>query len=571
MENFYLSALVTETRPVISGKTLTRISFAGTSLLFDFRLPEPSILRASFDASSPAMFLAQPERESANDAHPFLATLRKELVGAKLTNLYKPELERIVLFEFEGFEASGEKAQLTLAMAFTGRSANAYLLDSNRVIRATLNNRGSLRINQEFAFNETPFNPDQLMRDLPDTSSESMIVEGIFKSGGIFSPLIEKEFVARCKASSPAAAFASLLADLARKSPKPRIYSSLPLEEIGNRASNLKTDLLLSHIPLVQAQSKHLVEQQFSSLSEAAARYYRAREQAKRIQDKLSSLKRWLADEIKKRAGLLAAIENDKAKYAEPERFKHMGDLLLANLSTAQIKESKATVVDYYDPLQPEIEIELGEGKTLQQASAAYFGQFQKARRALEAIATREAALKPIVEKLRELQPLLDQEPTANQLDEIRNRAEQLLGLKKKSATKAVSAKKQTGKKPSGRWYLSPGGFEIVVGRNDKDNDTITFRLAGSQDIWMHAADYPGSHVIIRNPNRKDVPAKVIQEAAELAAFYSQAKQQDKVAVHYTQKKFVTKPPRSKPGLVRLSSFKTILVEPRCLLERIER
>ena len=110
----------------------------------------------------------------------------------------------------------------------------------------------------------------------------------------------------------------------------------------------------------------------------------------------------------------------------------------------------------------------------------------------------------------------------------------------------------------------------MLVGRNDRDNDVLTFRVARSLDVWMHAADYPGSHVVISNPSRNPVPQRTIAEAAELAAFYSQAKREGKAAVHYTQRKFVSKPPRGKPGLVRLSSFKTILVVPRCAMKRIE-
>jgi predicted ribosome quality control (RQC) complex YloA/Tae2 family protein len=86
--------------------------------------------------------------------------------------------------------------------------------------------------------------------------------------------------------------------------------------------------------------------------------------------------------------------------------------------------------------------------------------------------------------------------------------------------------------------------------------------VAGSLDSWLHAADYPGSHVIIRNPNRKEIPQLTLLEAAQLAAFYSSGKTQPKAAVHYTQKKFVNKPKGAAPGLVRLASFKTILVEP---------
>jgi len=91
----------------------------------------------------------------------------------------------------------------------------------------------------------------------------------------------------------------------------------------------------------------------------------------------------------------------------------------------------------------------------------------------------------------------------------------------------------------------------------------LTFRTAKSLDLWMHAADYPGSHVVVRNPNRKEIPQKTLLESAQIAAFYSQAKSQAKVAVHYTQKKFVNKPKGAATGLVSLASFKTILVEPK--------
>ena len=92
----------------------------------------------------------------------------------------------------------------------------------------------------------------------------------------------------------------------------------------------------------------------------------------------------------------------------------------------------------------------------------------------------------------------------------------------------------------------------------------MTFRVAKSLDFWLHAADYGGSHVVVRNPNRLEtLPPKTLVEAAELAAFYSQGKNQVKAAVNYTLKKFVNKPKGAAPGLVSLSSFKTILVEPK--------
>ncbi len=122
---------------------------------------------------------------------------------------------------------------------------------------------------------------------------------------------------------------------------------------------------------------------------------------------------------------------------------------------------------------------------------------------------------------------------------------------------------------PGVRRYRSSDGYEILVGRADRDNDNLTFRIAKSYDLWLHAADYPGSHVVLRNPQRKQVPARAVTEAAQLAAKFSQAKGNAKVAVNYCERKFVTKMKGFAPGQVRLSSFKTVLVEPGEAGERI--
>ncbi len=120
------------------------------------------------------------------------------------------------------------------------------------------------------------------------------------------------------------------------------------------------------------------------------------------------------------------------------------------------------------------------------------------------------------------------------------------------------------------RRYRSSDGYEILVGRGPRENDHLTFRLARSQDTWLHAADYPGSHVVVRNLRRgEDIPHRTLLEAAQLAARFSRAREDSKVAVNYTLRKFINKPKGAAPGLVYLSSFKTLLVEPREAVERI--
>ena len=147
--------------------------------------------------------------------------------------------------------------------------------------------------------------------------------------------------------------------------------------------------------------------------------------------------------------------------------------------------------------------------------------------------------------------------------EEDLERIEEFSGAKKKAnepKTKAKSADNFNG----ARHYISSDNLEILVGKAAKDNDYLTFRVAKSMDFWMHAADYPGSHIVVRNPSRVDeIPPKTLLEAAGLAAFFSRAREESKVAVHYTLKKFVGKPKGAVAGLVSLSSFKTILVAPK--------
>ena len=105
---------------------------------------------------------------------------------------------------------------------------------------------------------------------------------------------------------------------------------------------------------------------------------------------------------------------------------------------------------------------------------------------------------------------------------------------------------------------------EILIGKGARENDELTFEVAGPEDFWFHVADYSGSHVVVRNPNKeKELAESILVKAAQLAAYFSQARNSSKIEVHYTKRKHVTKPRRAKPGLVRLLEFKSIKVEPK--------
>lgn len=571
MDNFYLSALVQELTPEVQGHTVARVSLEASTLLIDLRLTSGRQLLASLDRSSPALYLtdeiaSHPPREK-RAATFFLSLLRKHLVGARLVKVWKEPLDRIVHIDFERLDAGDNIIKISLRLSLTGRSANAYLTDANQDLIAMLFEQNSEDRSAQSNPATEKLDPASLACRLSDSMTESDVLDQFFGAGSPFGPQLRSEFLVRCKDTGPMVAFRSLIDDLFHRDPLPLVYSRLPLERILQVVINPRTDLLLSHIEL--AQSRGMLRFQFSTLSEAADRYYGARRPALALRGEYSALKQKLAREINKHASVLDAIEADRSRFEQPEKLKRCGDLLLANLANARIEGTTATVIDYYDASQPEIQIEIPGGVTLQEAASGYFARYQKARRALAAIATREQQVSNHVARLRELLLRLENEPTVDCITEVSTSAERLPGITR--ATRSAKEKRARGKGgfAFGRRFKSTDGYEIVVGRNDRDNDALTFRVAKPHDIWLHAADYPGSHAIIRNPTREAPPHRTITEAAQLAAFYSQAKRDGKAAVHYAQKKFVSKPPRSKPGLVRLSSFKTILVEPRCDLERL--
>jgi predicted ribosome quality control (RQC) complex YloA/Tae2 family protein len=570
VDNFYLSALVREVIPEVQGRTVVRASLETSTLLIDLRLTSGRQLLASLDRTTPALYLsnevATHSPAGKGTSTFFLSLLRKHVVDARLVKLWKEPLDRIVQLDFENLDAGDNKVRLSLRLAFTGRSANAYLADAQGNVLGRLFERDSADpVAQPDPSPET-VEPPNLTSELNESITQSEVLDRFFGAGSIFGPQLKNEFQARCKGTSPAAAFNSLTDDLFNRDPLPLLYSRLPLDQIQQVVNNPRSDQLLSHIELAQARG--LLRFQFSSLSEAADQYYSARGHAMALRGEYAVLKQTLAREINKRESAISAIDSDRARFEHPEKLKRYGDLILANLSNARIDGTRVSVVDYYDPNQAEIQIEIPEGTTLKQAAADYFARYQKARRALAAIASREREVSRDLDPLKRLLFRLEQEPTVNCTAEVGKAAEQLLGTTK-STRRDKDKPRGKGVYAFGRRFKSSDGYEIVVGRNDRDNDALTFRVAKPHDIWLHAADYPGSHAIIRNPTREAPPHRTITEAAELAAFYSQAKREGKAAVHYAQKKFVSKPPRSKPGLVRLSSFKTILVEPRCVLERL--
>ena len=299
------------------------------------------------------------------------------------------------------------------------------------------------------------------------------------------------------------------------------------------------------------------------TISAAADKHYRQLEVEHEFEGLAGNLVAKLRKEISRRKRLQVNLKKDLVAHGNPEQHKRLGDLLLANISSARRAGNRVSLMDYYAEGTPTVEVEVDENTALQEAASESFSRYTKAKRAIEEIGARLVQIEQELEQFDEKRVKLEEAIASRDVLALADFEEQkgpTAGKKKQKASLAI---------PGMRRYRSSDGYEVLVGRTARDNDQLTFRVARPNDLWLHAGDYPGSHVIVRNSSRSEIPQRTIIEAAQLAAKFSQASKDAKVAIHYSPRKFLSKPKGAAPGLVRMSSFKTITVEPGENIERI--
>lgn len=297
---------------------------------------------------------------------------------------------------------------------------------------------------------------------------------------------------------------------------------------------------------------------EFSSPSQAADAYFTSLLEERAFAARASAARAELRKKITQQQKLLKQLEGDLKSHEDAAQHKHVGDLLLANLTTGRRDGNRVELVDYFADDGSTVQIDLDHSISFQEEANRRFGLYSRSKRAVAQIKVRIAAVEDRLRELTLEHESLERDIEARHLDE-----------KPSPRTPASGSKNAAQKIPGTRRYLSSDGLEILVGRTANDNDQLTFKVAKPNDLWLHAADYGGSHVVVRNTTKKPVPHLTLIEAAQLAAYFSQAKKDPKVDVHYTERKFVSKIKGGKPGLVRMQRFKNITVEPKEAATRV--
>lgn len=365
------------------------------------------------------------------------------------------------------------------------------------------------------------------------------------------SPILAKEIIARASDTSMTAiqdSFMEMMAYIKDGKFNPTVVAS---------TSDKNDVIAVSAITLRQFQDSQAIN--FTSISDASEYFY----QQLILRDSLLAEKAAIIQAVKKRCEALQlkhkSLSQQLAIAENADELRLKGELLIANLYRLQRGQKEIKLQNVYDPDSAEINIQLDEKLDPSGNAQRYFDEYKKAKRSKDTLIK---LLDKNQAELDSLQKIIQKTENAANLEAVSD-IRSALARKGIIKEKVGSARKPKVEPPLFRQFTSSEGMKIYLGRNDKENDLLIGRESSKNDMWLHAKQIEGSHVIIRNPERKpDIPKRTLLEAAIIAAKFSKAKHSTVVPVDYTWVKYVNKPRGAKPGFVIYTHEKTLFVSP---------
>ena len=508
-----------------------------------------------------------------NPAQPpmFCMLLRKHLVGGRVVQIEQPPMERLLKLKLECTDEMGERTERTLVVEIMGRNSNVILVDHEGRIMDSLR-----RVDYEMSekrqvlpglFYHEP--PRQEKRDPLELSLEELTAmllsqqgqqktdDWLLKNFAGLSPLICRELSWRYCGSTDA----DMLLWSDREKERYASFLFAFFEDI--RAGKFTPVLLkkegkpsdFSYTPIGQ-YGDYMTCEQPESFSDLLDRYFAERDHSERMRQKGQTLHRTVHSLRERTARKLQVQRKELEATYDRERLRQYGDLVMANLHAITRGQSKLKCIDFYDPEQAEIEIPLSVTLSPQQNAAKYYKDYTRAKNAEKILTGQIAAGEQELEYLGSVLDALNRAESEKDLNEIRQE------LVEGRYVRLNGGKKQMKSQPSRPMeFCSSVGERIYVGRNNRQNDLLTTKAAYKRDVWLHAQKIHGSHVIIECAGH-DPHEQTLTEAAQLAAYYSQAREGQNVPVDYTEVRNVKKPNGAKPGMVIYDHYNTLYVTP---------
>ncbi|MFZ7946651.1 Rqc2 family fibronectin-binding protein [Neobacillus sp. 19] len=493
--------------------------------------------------------------DNPNEPPMFCMLLRKHIEGYILEDLYQVDNDRMIILEIKGRNEIGDISYKQLIIEIMGRHSNIVLVDKTRNIILDSIKHVSFALNSHRAIlpgQPYIFPPAQNKLNPFDATEEDVLRSVDFIGGNLdrqlveqfagISPLFAKEVIFQsglANRTTVPGAFVHLIKKIAAGTISPAIMSA-----------NGKESFYLFPLEHVAGESKT-----FPSLSELLDRYYFGKAERDRVKQQGNDIERFISNEKEKNEKKIVKLEDTLKEAERAEQYQRFGELLTANLYAAKKGMKEIEVLNYYDEMGGSLIIPLDPRKTPSENAQKYFSKYQKAKNAVAVVVEQ-------IEKAREeviyFENLIQQVQSASPKD-IQEIREELVEEGYVRERQKRKSKKAQNTKPVLDHFISSDGTEIIVGKNNKQNDYLTNKLAARDEIWLHTKDIPGSHVVIRS---KDPSDETINEAAILAAYYSKARNSSSVPVDFTKVRHVKKPSGAKPGFVIYDNQQTVYVTP---------
>ncbi len=528
-------------------------------------------LVASANASNPRLHLTTLQKENPAAPPVFCMLMRKHVAGGRLLDISFHDYERVITLNIESVNELGDLTVKKLVVEIMGKYSNIILLNSeNKIIDSVKHVDSDISSVREVMPARLYILPPAQNKELPEHINVDKIfneenLEGAKHLEGLILNIVKGFSPYTCRDICAAAGVQprtplNQLTD----SDKEKIKIALASYIDKIKSNNFSPCIVYEDKSLLRPidfycfePSKEVFYKSYDLLSTALDQYYMLRDTNERLGQKMGDVLKVVKNGIE-RCQKKASMFNEKLReIADRDKLQLYGELITANIYCIPEGAKSVRVLNYYSENEEYIDIPLNEYKSAQDNAQKYFKQYSKAK------STHLNVTKQLEETLSELEYLqsvlamLENCSSRQEIDEIR---QELIdqGYIRQSVK---NTRKKQDKPSSPLEFVSSDGFQILVGKNNKQNDLLTLKTAASNDLWLHTKNIPGSHVIVRT-ERNIVPDSTLLEAATLAAYHSSAKMSYNVPVDYTNVRNVKKPSGAKPGMVIYENFKTINVTP---------
>ena len=507
----------------------------------------------SVDASLPLIYLTETNKPSPMTAPGFCMLLRKHIQNGRIISIIQPDFERVLVLEIEHLNEMGDLCRKKLIVEIMGKHSNIIfcdekdmILDSIKHISALVSSVREVLPGRDYFIPKTTDKSNPLLCDrnqfIENVCSKPLpLSKAIYTSFTGISPVIAEEICHRADLDS--ALSASVLSESERAH-----LSNLFLQAMEDVASNIFSPAIYSdekgpaeYASITLSQYDDYKKTEFDSISSLLENYYIEKNNQSRIRQKSSDLRRIVATLLDRNRKKLQLQLKQLTDTEKRDKYRLYGELIHTYGDSVEDGAKSFEALNYYT--NETITIPLDPDYSPMENGKRYYDKYNKLKRTFEALSTLTEETKAEISHLESIQSALLLAEGEGDLTEIKEELTECGYIRKKAAKK----KERITSHPY--HYVTKEGFHIYVGKNNFQNDHISFKLAGNSDWWFHVKGAPGSHVIVKAEGQ-ELPDSVFEDAGRLAAYYSSKRDSEKVEIDYLEKRNLKKPNGAKPGFV---------------------